>query len=194
MGKEVKKYSTFFNCFISYFFWIIFRPFEVVVDPTMHEITHFCLPKLKPLLQHSTVFFHEVSWISYYHSLFCYTRHLPLHVLHRNHHHPHHHHHHNYNLFLFLLLLHLLLHHHHYNLLLLFLLLHLLLLLIHLYHHHHHPHHQYHIFALFFLFSQVIEFYEETVGTSFPYTCYKQVFVDEAYDDSQAYASMAIFR
>eukprot|EP00057_Strongylocentrotus_purpuratus_P009012 XP_011663486.1 PREDICTED: transcription initiation factor TFIID subunit 2 [Strongylocentrotus purpuratus] len=73
-------------------------PFEVVVDPTMHEITHFCLPKLKPLLQHSTVFFHEV-----------------------------------------------------------------------------------------------IEFYEETVGTSFPYTCYKQVFVDEAYDDSQAYASMAIF-
>ncbi|XP_041483978.1 transcription initiation factor TFIID subunit 2-like [Lytechinus variegatus] len=73
-------------------------PFEIVVDPTMHEITHFCLPQLKPLLEHTTVFFHEV-----------------------------------------------------------------------------------------------IEFYEETVGTSFPYTCYKQVFVDEAYDDSQAYASMAIF-
>ncbi|XP_072170420.1 transcription initiation factor TFIID subunit 2-like [Diadema setosum] len=73
-------------------------PFEIVVDPTMHEFTYFCLPKLKPLLEHTTAFFHEV-----------------------------------------------------------------------------------------------VEFYEETLGTCFPYTCYKQVFVDEAYDDSTIYASMAVF-
>lgn len=72
-------------------------PFEIFVDPNMHEVTHFCLPRLLPLLKHTTSFFHEV-----------------------------------------------------------------------------------------------IEFYEETLSTRFPYTCYKQVFVDMAYSDIAPYASMTI--
>ncbi|PIK62206.1 putative transcription initiation factor TFIID subunit 2, partial [Apostichopus japonicus] len=34
-------------------------PFEIFVDPTMPEVTHFCLPGLKSILKHSTAFLHE---------------------------------------------------------------------------------------------------------------------------------------
>ncbi|XP_077993072.1 transcription initiation factor TFIID subunit 2-like [Glandiceps talaboti] len=40
---------------------------------------------------------------------------------------------------------------------------------------------------------QAFEFYEEVLGTRYPYSCYKQVFVDQAYVESAAYASMTIF-
>ena len=73
-------------------------PFEILVDPHMHEVTHFCLPQLMPLLQHSTETCHEI-----------------------------------------------------------------------------------------------IEFFEEILSFRFPYSCYKQVFVDEAYQDSQPFASVGIF-
>lgn len=36
------------------------RPFEVLVDPHMHEVTHFCLPHLMPILKNTTAFLHEV--------------------------------------------------------------------------------------------------------------------------------------
>ncbi|GAB6030287.1 Transcription initiation factor TFIID subunit 2 [Chamberlinius hualienensis] len=72
-------------------------PFEILVDPHMHEVTHFCLPHLKPLLKHSTAFLHEA-----------------------------------------------------------------------------------------------FEFYEELLSSRYPYTCYKQVFVDEAYDSFTPYATMTI--
>ncbi|XP_023226767.1 transcription initiation factor TFIID subunit 2-like [Centruroides sculpturatus] len=36
-------------------------PFEILVDPYMHEVTHFCLPQLLPLLKHSTYFLHETT-------------------------------------------------------------------------------------------------------------------------------------
>jgi len=36
------------------------RPFEVLVDSHMHEVTHFCLPHLMPVLRHTTAYLHEV--------------------------------------------------------------------------------------------------------------------------------------
>nr|NVI78969.1 TBP-associated factor 2 [Cucujiformia] len=35
-------------------------------------------------------------------------------------------------------------------------------------------------------------FYEETLSNRYPYTCYKQVFVDETFDDYRSYATMSI--
>uniref|UniRef100_A0A6I8SYC6 Transcription initiation factor TFIID subunit 2 n=1 Tax=Xenopus tropicalis TaxID=8364 RepID=A0A6I8SYC6_XENTR len=74
-------------------------PFEVLVDPYMHEVTHFCLPQLLPLLKHTTAYLHEV-----------------------------------------------------------------------------------------------FEFYEEILTCRYPYSCFKTVFVDEAYIEVASYASMSIFR
>ncbi|KAK7101291.1 hypothetical protein V1264_024091 [Littorina saxatilis] len=34
-------------------------PFEVHVDPTMHEVTHFCLPHLTSILKHTTSYLHQ---------------------------------------------------------------------------------------------------------------------------------------
>ena len=45
-----------------------------------------------------------------------------------------------------------------------------------------------------FLPFQVFEFYEELLSTRYPYSCYKQVFVDQAYDEVRPYATMTIFR
>ncbi|XP_064625594.1 transcription initiation factor TFIID subunit 2-like [Lineus longissimus] len=73
-------------------------PFETLVDANMHEVTHFCLPHLMPILRHSTSFLHEA-----------------------------------------------------------------------------------------------FEFYEELLSMRYPYSCYKQVFVDQCYQDSLPYASMTIF-
>ncbi|KAJ1193875.1 hypothetical protein NDU88_003171 [Pleurodeles waltl] len=73
-------------------------PFEILVDPYMHEVTHFCLPQLLPLLKHTTSYLHEV-----------------------------------------------------------------------------------------------FEFYEEILTCRYPYSCFKTVFIDEAYVDVAAYASMSIF-
>lgn len=39
---------------------------------------------------------------------------------------------------------------------------------------------------------EAFEFYEELLSTRYPYSCYRQVFVDEAYDDNQTYATMTI--
>lgn len=72
-------------------------PFEIFVDPYMHEVTHFCLPGLLPLLKVTTRYMHEA-----------------------------------------------------------------------------------------------FEFYEETLSNRYPYSCYKQVFVDETYEDYHSYATMAI--
>ncbi|KAJ1521858.1 hypothetical protein ONE63_002203 [Megalurothrips usitatus] len=74
-------------------------PFEMFVDPYMHEVTHFCLPQLLPLLKVSAKYMHEA-----------------------------------------------------------------------------------------------LEYYEETLSTRYPYTCYKQVFVDETPDEVSAYATMSILR
>ncbi|TRY83311.1 hypothetical protein DNTS_006037 [Danionella cerebrum] len=73
-------------------------PFEVLVDPYMHEVTHFCLPQLLPLLKHTMSYLHEV-----------------------------------------------------------------------------------------------FEFYEEILTCRYPYSCFKTVFVDEAYVQVSSYASMSIF-
>lgn len=72
-------------------------PFEIYVDPHMHEVTHFCLPQLLPLLKNSVRYMHEA-----------------------------------------------------------------------------------------------FEFYEETLSTRYPFTCYKQVFVDEIESDVSAYSTMSI--
>lgn len=72
-------------------------PFEIYVDPHMHEVTHFCLPQLLPLLKNSVRYMHEA-----------------------------------------------------------------------------------------------FEFYEETLSTRYPFSCYKQVFVDEADTDVHAYSTMSI--
>ncbi|KAG8181816.1 hypothetical protein JTE90_001471 [Oedothorax gibbosus] len=72
-------------------------PFEIYVDPQMHEVTHFCLPRLLPLLKHTTNFLHEA-----------------------------------------------------------------------------------------------FEFYEELLSSRYPYTCYKQVFVDETFQDARPYATMTV--
>ncbi|GJQ75752.1 putative zinc ion binding protein [Trypoxylus dichotomus] len=72
-------------------------PFEIYVDPFMHEVTHFCLPQLLPLLKVTTRYMHEA-----------------------------------------------------------------------------------------------FEFYEETLSNRYPYSCYKQVFVDEVDEDYKSYATMSI--
>lgn len=72
-------------------------PFEIYVDPHMHEVTHFCLPQLVPLLKNTVRYMHEA-----------------------------------------------------------------------------------------------FEFYEEALTQRYPFTCYKQVFVDEIDNDCNAYATMAI--
>ncbi|EZA62441.1 Transcription initiation factor TFIID subunit [Ooceraea biroi] len=72
-------------------------PFEIFVDPYMHEVTHFCLPQLLPSLKVSAKYMHEA-----------------------------------------------------------------------------------------------FEFYEETLANRYPYSCYKQVFVDEIDEDINAYATMSI--
>lgn len=72
-------------------------PFEIFVDPYMHEVTHFCLPQLMPSLKVSARYMHEA-----------------------------------------------------------------------------------------------FEFYEETLANRYPYSCYKQVFVDEVDQDVSAYATMSI--
>ena len=41
---------------------------------------------------------------------------------------------------------------------------------------------------------QVFEFYEELLSSRYPYTCYKQVFVDMAYKDISPYATLTICR
>jgi len=72
-------------------------PFEIYVDPHMHEVTHFCLPNLLPLLKNTVRYLHEA-----------------------------------------------------------------------------------------------FEFFEETLSTRYPFSCYKQVFVDECDTDISAYATMTI--
>lgn len=72
-------------------------PFEIYVDPHMHEVTHFCLPNLLPLLKNTVRYMHEA-------------------------------------------------------------------------------------FA----------FFEEVLASRFPFSCYKQVFVDQLGDQSQAYATMTV--
>lgn len=81
------------------FLCAIFRPFEVFVDPSMHEVTHFCLPGLMGNLKNSVRHVHEA-----------------------------------------------------------------------------------------------FEFFEEMLSNRYPYTCYKQVFVDETTEDVSAYASFSIMR
>ncbi|KAK3090048.1 hypothetical protein FSP39_008810, partial [Pinctada imbricata] len=73
-------------------------PFEILVDPNMHEVTHFCLPHLTDILKQTTGYIHEA-----------------------------------------------------------------------------------------------FEFYEELLSSRYPYSCYKQVFVDESYDEVASYATMTIF-
>ncbi|XP_052258217.1 transcription initiation factor TFIID subunit 2-like isoform X2 [Dreissena polymorpha] len=73
-------------------------PFETLVDPNMHEVTHFCLPHLKSILKHTTSYLHES-----------------------------------------------------------------------------------------------FEFYEELMSSRYPYSCYKQVFIDESYEEAQSFATMTIF-
>jgi len=73
-------------------------PFEILVDPQMHEVTHFCLPKLMPILKHTVKNLH-----------------------------------------------------------------------------------------------QAFEFYEELLSSRYPYSCYKQVFVDQSYVESSSFATMTIF-
>jgi hypothetical protein len=94
--------SAYWNVEISLFIFMIMilhRPFEIFVDPYMHEVTHFCLPQLMPLLKVSARYMHEA-----------------------------------------------------------------------------------------------FEFYEETLANRYPYSCYKQVFVDEVDQDVSAYATMSILR
>ena len=78
---------------------LLYRPFEILVDPTMHEVTHFCLPHLLPILKSTTG------------SLY-----------------------------------------------------------------------------------QAFEFYEELLSSRYPYSCYKQVFVDQAGEEFHAYSTLSIFR
>jgi len=94
--------SAYWYVEISVFTFMIMvfhRPFEIFVDPYMHEVTHFCLPQLMPLLKVSARYMHEA-----------------------------------------------------------------------------------------------FEFYEETLANRYPYSCYKQVFVDEVDQDVSAYATMSILR
>lgn len=41
---------------------------------------------------------------------------------------------------------------------------------------------------------EIFEFYEEILTCRYPYSCFKTVFVDEAYVQMSSYASMSIFR
>ncbi|KAH1000394.1 hypothetical protein HUJ04_000304 [Dendroctonus ponderosae] len=41
-------------------------------------------------------------------------------------------------------------------------------------------------------YAEAFEFYEDTLSNRYPYSCYKQVFVDEAYEDYHSYATMTI--
>ncbi|XP_062579980.1 transcription initiation factor TFIID subunit 2-like [Saccostrea cucullata] len=72
-------------------------PFEIHVDPNMHEVTHFCLPHLSEILKYTTNYIHKA-----------------------------------------------------------------------------------------------FEFYEELLSSRYPYSCYKHVFVDEAYEESTSYATLSI--
>lgn len=87
---KIKNSDIYFACC---------SPFEIFVDPYMHEVTHFCLPQLMPSLKVSARYMHEA-----------------------------------------------------------------------------------------------FEFYEETLANRYPYSCYKQVFVDEVDQDVSAYATMSILR
>lgn len=52
------------KCFIYLIVLKIFfvcRPFEIHVDPNMHEVTHFCLPHLTEILKHTTNYIHQVN-------------------------------------------------------------------------------------------------------------------------------------
>jgi len=44
------------------------------------------------------------------------------------------------------------------------------------------------------LMGQAFEFYEELLSSRFPYSCYKQVFVDQAFGDVMPFATLTIFR
>lgn len=72
-------------------------PFEIYVDPNMHEVTHFCLPEMLPLMKNTVRYMHEA-----------------------------------------------------------------------------------------------FEYFEETLSTRYPFTCYKQVFVNHTQTDICAYATMSI--
>ena len=76
---------------------LVVGPFQVYVDPNMHEVTHFCLPHLLPVLKNTVRQLYEV-----------------------------------------------------------------------------------------------FEYYETILATQFPYTCYKQVFVDESFDEMTSYSTMAV--
>ncbi|KAK9889670.1 hypothetical protein WA026_007049 [Henosepilachna vigintioctopunctata] len=39
----------------------------------------------------------------------------------------------------------------------------------------------------------ILDFYEATLSSSYPYSCYKQVFIDETDEDYRSYATMSIF-
>jgi len=39
----------------------------------------------------------------------------------------------------------------------------------------------------------MFEFYEELLAARFPYTCFKTVYVHEAFEEMQSFASMSIF-
>lgn len=95
----IPKNTSLTISMLIHFFSIFFRPFEIFVDPYMHEVTHFCLPQLLPSLKVSAKYMHEA-----------------------------------------------------------------------------------------------FEFYEETLSNRYPYSCYKQVFVDEIDEDINAYATMSILK
>lgn len=57
LGKETHIHT---GVFTMKYVKISYRPFEVLVDPNMHEVTHFCLPHLMPVLKQSTAFMHDV--------------------------------------------------------------------------------------------------------------------------------------
>ena len=39
---------------------------------------------------------------------------------------------------------------------------------------------------------EAFEFFETALATRYPYTCYKQVFVDEAWDEMTSYSTLAV--
>lgn len=41
---------------------------------------------------------------------------------------------------------------------------------------------------------EAFEFYEEILSNRYPYSCYKQVFVDEVDEDVRSYATMSILK
>jgi len=52
------------SCLPRLYTGIVFRPFELLVDPNMHEVSHFCLPHLRSTLKHTTSYLHEVNTYS----------------------------------------------------------------------------------------------------------------------------------